>query len=34
MTNAHDLRVLLGDRESVAAGVSRGVYKFLEETRG
>jgi N-acetylmuramoyl-L-alanine amidase len=34
MTNAHDLSVLLGDRESVAAGISRGVYKFLEETRG
>ena len=34
MTNAHDLRVLLGDRETVAAGISRGVYRFLEESRG
>jgi hypothetical protein len=34
MTNGHDLNVMLGDRETVAAGVSRGVYRFLEETRG
>jgi N-acetylmuramoyl-L-alanine amidase len=34
MTNRHDLSVLLGDRETVAAGISRGVYRFLEESRG
>lgn len=34
MTNRHDLNVMLGDRETLAAGISRGVYQFLEETRG
>jgi N-acetylmuramoyl-L-alanine amidase len=30
MTNASDLRFMLNNQETLAAGISRGVYRFLE----
>jgi hypothetical protein len=32
MTHAGDLRFMLGNQEALAAGVSRGVYRFLEQS--